>query len=104
MSPRNRTPDVELIDQETELELAELCRLCGISRELVFEWVEEGLVEPRGRERWRFPGREIGRLRMAGRLQQDFGLETPALPLVLDLLDEIETLRRQVRVLRRMIE
>lgn len=94
--------EVEVIEQETELQLSELCRACGVSREVVLEWVNEGVVEPRGQAPWRFPARQLGRLRRARRLQQDLELDSHTLPLVLDLLEEVERLRNEVRVLRRM--
>lgn len=97
-----RSFDIELIDRALDLE--ELCRLCDVAPELVIEWVAEGVVEPEGNRQWRFPVREIRRTRLAGRLQRDFELETQALPLVLDLLDEVETLQREVRVLRRLLD
>ncbi len=93
---------IEVLEQETELELNELCRVCDVSRELLIEWVNEGVVEPRGQAQWRFPARQLGRLRRARRLQQDLELESHALPVVLDLIDEVERLRREVRVLRRL--
>ena len=96
--------EVEVLEQETELQLSELCRVCGVSREVVVEWVNEGVVEPRGQEQWRFPARQLGRLRRARRLQQDLELDSQSLPLVLDLLEEVERLRNEVRVLRRLRE
>lgn len=97
-----RSIEIELIDHALDLE--ELCRLCNVEPEVVTEWVAEGVVEPEGSHQWRFPVREIRRTRIAGRLQRDFELDTPSLPLVLDLLDEVETLRREVRILRRLLD
>lgn len=104
MSRQGGKLQVELMDQEVELGMGDLCRLCGVSREVIVEWVDEGVVEPRGRDRWRFSGSQLRRVRLAGSLQHDLGLETPALPLVLDLLEEVDALRRQVRVLQRLVE
>ncbi len=94
--------EVELLEQETELQVSELCRICGVSRELLIEWVQEGVVEPRGEAQWRFPARQLRRIRRARRLQHDLELESHTLPLVLDLLEEVERLRNEVRVLRRL--
>ena len=94
--------EVEVLEQDTELQLAELCRVCNVSRELLIEWVNEGVVEPRGQAQWRFSVRQLARLRRARRLQQDLELESHALPLILDLIEEVERLRNEVRVLRRL--
>lgn len=95
---------VELLNRELELEAGEVGRLCGVSREVVIEWIEEGVAEPLDRERWRFSGHQIRRLRTAGRLQRDFDLDTSTLPLILDLVEEVEHLRRRVRVLQRLVD
>lgn len=95
----------EVIEGSVELELGELCRICGLSREIVVEWVDEGVIEPsRRRRQWHFSGSDLKRAYLARRLQRDLELETRTLPVVLDLIEELETLREENRVLRRMIE
>ncbi|MCC5864600.1 MAG: MerR family transcriptional regulator [Wenzhouxiangella sp.] len=88
------------------LDVSELCRVCELSQELLIEWVAEGVTEPRSSRsgEWRFGPRQLKRVRKARRLQADLGLETTALPLVLDLLDEVEQLRRRVRLLERLVD
>ena len=94
---------VEWLGHDAELGLPELCRICGISRELVTTWVEEGVIQPDGREQWRFSAGQLRRVQLACRLHQDLELHSSALPTVLDLIEEVERLRREVRVLRRML-
>jgi len=59
---------------------------------------EEGVIEPVGRspERWRFRGASLRRLRCAQRLQEDLGVNTAGIALVLDLMDELEQLRARL--------
>jgi chaperone modulatory protein CbpM len=74
--------------------------------ELLEEWVELGVVEPcslEGRQ-WRFRATQLRRVRIARRLQHDLGVEAEALPLVLDMLEELRQLRRKVRTLERLID
>ena len=89
----------EILEEQIELSLVELCRACRLSAEQVFELVEEGIVEPRGRQpaSWRFAGVSIQRVRRAQRLQQDLGVNTAGVALVLDLLDELEAMRLRLR-------
>ena len=106
MSRKDQQPVTEIIDQERELGLDELCRLCNLDTELMIEWVEEGVAEPRsgqGRD-WRFSARQLRRVTTARRLQRDLEVDTGDLPLVLDLLEELDQLRRQVRMLQRMLD
>jgi chaperone modulatory protein CbpM len=88
----------EVLDEEMELTLAELCRACRVPAERVFELVEVGVVEPLGREpgQWRFQGVSVRRVRCALRLERDLGVNTAGAALALDLLDEIEALRARL--------
>ena len=86
----------QLLDESLELELEEFCRMCQASEEFVLELVAEGVIEPRGRERsrWRFSGRSVRRTQVAVRLHEDLDVNLPGVALALDLLEEIERLRR----------
>lgn len=92
----------ELLDESIELTLAELCRACQLPAERIIEFVEEGIIEPRGREpsRWRFHAISIRRVRRAQRLKRDLGVNTPGVALALELLEELEQLRARLRDLR----
>ena len=85
-----------LLDDSVELSLTELCSSCGVSEQLVVEIVAEGIVEPRGSEprQWRFSGVAVSRVRRVVRLQYEFDVNLPGAALALDLLEEIERLRR----------
>lgn len=86
----------QLLDDSLELEFEEFCRICHASEEFVGELVAEGVLEPRGdnRSRWRFTGRSVRRTQVAIRLHQDLDVNLPGVALALDLLEEIERLRR----------
>jgi chaperone modulatory protein CbpM len=85
-----------LLDDSVELSLAELCTACRVSEELVIDIVAEGIVEPLGGERaqWRFSGVAVARIQRVIRLQQDFDVNLSGAALALELLEEIERLRR----------
>ena len=89
----------EVLDDDTELTLAELCRTCRLPAEEIFELVEHGVVEPVGRSPsgWRFHQVSIRRVRRAVRMERDLGLNAAGAALALDLLDELEALRARVR-------
>ncbi|MGD8208148.1 MAG: chaperone modulator CbpM [Chromatiales bacterium] len=95
-----------LLDEQTFVSLTELTRTCGVSVEQVRLMVGEGMLQPRGDgrpEQWRFSGLEVRRARRAMRLQRDLELNLAGTALALDLLDEIEQLRRRVRSLEQHI-
>jgi chaperone modulatory protein CbpM len=91
--------DVDLLDETVEFSLADLCRICGVHEQLVVEIVEEGIVEPRGRERggWQFSGIAVTRVQRVIRLQREFEVNLPGAALALELLDEIDRLKRRLR-------
>ena len=106
MDPSNKLPVAEIIGHDLNADLEQVCRLCGIDSEELFEWVRAGIAEPSGPEvgRWQFSAQQVRRVWVAGRLRRDLELDVHALPVVLDLIEEVETLRRRVRLLERVIE
>jgi len=88
-----------LLDDECSLTLAELSRACAMHGEWVMELVEEGILEPQGGElgQWRFPGSALRRAQVVRNLQRDLGVNLSGAALVLDLLEELESLRARLR-------
>ncbi len=86
----------ELIDDQGGFTLGQLCRLSRMSAEQIIELVDYGILEPQGRSlsSWRFSGASIHRARCAYRLQNDLGINVAGVALALDLLDELDRLRR----------
>lgn len=106
MTPLTPMPVAEIIGQELEADLEQVCRLCGLDSAELLDWVREGVAEPRAAEDkpWHFSARQVRRVFVAQRLKRDLELDTSALPVVLDLIEEVEILRRRVRLLERVIE
>ena len=90
-----------LLEDDYEVSTAELCRACSIHADWLIELVNEGILEPRGRNvtDWRFSGVEILRVHTVIRLQQDLQVNLAGAALALDLLDEIDSLRARLRAL-----
>ena len=86
----------QVVEEEVQMSLAELCHACGTERELVVQLVEHGVVEPQGAgpQAWVFAGTSLQRTRVALRLLRDLELNLPGAALAVDLLDEIARLRR----------
>ena len=81
---------------DLELSLRELCRICGVDAESIIDMVEEGVVEPEGADprHWRVHGTSVKRIQIVLRLQRDLRVNLAGAALVLDLLEELEALRR----------
>lgn len=89
----------EILEEDVELTLAQLCRSCRLPAEQVLALVEEGVIEPRGRNpaQWRFGGVSVRRVRCALRLERDLGVNAAGAALALDLLEELEAMRVRLR-------
>jgi chaperone modulatory protein CbpM len=87
--------------EDSDYSLLELCKICGISREAVIEMVDEGILEPKGGApaQWRFEGITLVRIQTVLHLQNDLHVNLPGAALALELMDELEELRRMQRLL-----
>ena len=95
---RNNVLQCEIIETRREMSLSDLCEVCTVTSERIVQLVDEGLVDPVGREpaEWRFSGRSVRRVVVAERLSRDLRLNAAGAALVLDLLDEVTQLRQRL--------
>ena len=91
-----------IVETEVHFTLHELGRASGAAVELLESLVHEGVLAPLGEspEHWRFEGIDLLRARKANRLVRDLELNAAAAALVLDLFDQIDGLRSQLRHLQ----
>lgn len=89
----------QVVDETVEFTLIELSRASGASEEELRLWVSEGVFEPTGEQpqEWRFSGAALRRVRTAQRLARDLQINPPGIALVLELLDEIDSLRARTK-------
>lgn len=103
MNTENSLPQfaICILEEQTQLTLADLCRACAVHAERIIELVDVGVLEPRGREpsRWIFGGASLHRARAALRLQHDLEIDLAGAALALELLDEIASLRARLRAM-----
>ncbi len=86
------------LDADTGLELEAFAAACGTETDFVRVLIDEGLLQPAAMQpAWRFGGEELARVRRIRRLQRDFDANLQSVAVMLDLLDEIERLRAQLR-------
>ena len=101
MQSENAPPSIVgiLIEEHTELTLDDVSGACAVTIESIVALVDEGVLEPHGGEprQWRFSGAQLRRATAALRLQHDLGVNAAGVALALDLLDEIDRLRAQLR-------
>jgi chaperone modulatory protein CbpM len=92
----------DIFEEYAVLSVDELSRLCSVDRTYIVELVEEGVlsvIEVTAPE-WRFPGAALRRARIALRLQRDLEINLAGVALALELLEELDGLRRELEVAR----
>ena len=89
-----------IIDEDNDCNLRQICRIFNIEEDTVLEMVAEGVVSPSGTTpgEWRFDYIAVQRITKTIRLQRDLHINLPGCALALDLLEELETLRRLQRL------
>ncbi|MFU8787380.1 MAG: chaperone modulator CbpM [Methylobacter sp.] len=89
--------------EDDSLTLEQLCHACDVHADWVISLVEESIIEPQGNEmhRWRFSGVSQVRVRSALRLHRDLGVNLAGIALALDLMEELDALREQLKIMKR---
>jgi chaperone modulatory protein CbpM len=92
----------EIFEEYAVLSVDELSRLCAVDRAYIVELVEEGVlsVTTVEAEQWRFAGTALRRARTALRLQRDLEINLPGVALALELMAELDALRRELSGLK----
>jgi len=86
-----------------QLTLEGLAACAGVHPALIRYFVEYGLLEPVAHTgtQWLFDTTCLARLRMIERLRRDLGANLAGIAVILDLLDRLTTLQREVEQWRR---
>jgi chaperone modulatory protein CbpM len=84
---------------EACLTLEQLSVACAVSPDWVAEHVRAGLLHApdEAQAGWRFSSRDLWRAREIRRLERDFDAVPELAALVVDLLEELDTVRAQLR-------
>lgn len=82
---------------------SEVCTLCRITVTTLSSYIEHGLIDELSDAESQFQQIHVIRILKANRLQRELELDIAHLALVIDLLDTIETQRRELDVLRKLV-
>ena len=88
-----------IFDETTILTLQDLCRMCAVDERHIVELVHEGVLTVIAIDaaEWHFTGAALRRARLALRLERDLEINLAGVALALDLMDEVELLRRELK-------
>ncbi|SMG66426.1 [weak similarity to] transcriptional regulator, MerR family [methanotrophic bacterial endosymbiont of Bathymodiolus sp.] len=94
-----------IVEEDSSVSFSQLCHCCSLSEEQITCMIEHGIIEPLEplltTSYWQFSGDCIIRIQTAVRLQHDLEINLAGTALALELLDEIKSLRQQVKSLQR---
>src|SRR5450631_1581504 len=91
-----------IFEESALLTVRDLSRMCAVDERHIVEFVEEGVlnvVEVNTTE-WHFTGSALRRARLALRLERDLELNLAGVALALDLMEELQHLRRELQARR----
>jgi chaperone modulatory protein CbpM len=88
----------EIFEQYAVLSVRDLSRMCTVETREIVELVEEGILNVAVNEsgEWQFSGEALRRARLALRLHRDLELNLAGVALALQLMAEIDGLRRAI--------
>ena len=94
-----------LMDENTTISFVEVCQQYQISEDLLLDMLEHGLIShvTPSIKKITFDLKMLSRIQSACRLQQDLGINLPGAVLALELRDELEQLREELRVLQHYV-
>lgn len=107
MAMKTRSDLIEIMNEETLFTLHEICERFGVRGEFIVELVDYGVITPlkeNSADDWVFDAAALARLSRALRLQHDLEINLPGIAISLDLLDDVQRLRRQVSLLDRQLK
>jgi chaperone modulatory protein CbpM len=90
-----------IFDETAVLSIHDLSRMCAVDERHIVEFVEEGVLNVVGAgSEWYFSAAAVRRARLALRLERDLELNLAGVALALDLIEQLEHLRRELRTRR----
>lgn len=93
-------PIVEATSELREgLTLDDVCRTCAVQASFLMDLLEEGVLEPvegHSPDNWRFTSVQVQHVSVAWRLHRDLGVNPAGTAVVLQLLEEVQTLRAEL--------
>lgn len=80
-------------------------RVAGVTAERLENWIAQGWVDPaRGESDFEFEEIDVARVDLIRQLRDELAIDRESMPVVLSLLDQVYSLRRELRCVLRALE
>jgi chaperone modulatory protein CbpM len=102
MSSQDQPLSGAIFEETALLTVKDLSRMCAVDERHIVEYVEEGVlhVVHIDTTEWHFTGAALRRARLALRLERDLELNLAGVALALELMEELEHVRRELKAKR----
>jgi chaperone modulatory protein CbpM len=77
--------------------LEEVCKVCGISEDIIIYFIEEEWIHPIDVDHKIFDEEDIARVRLIKELREDLGVNDEAVPIILNLIDQLNLLQSKFK-------
>src|SRR5215471_6017363 len=97
--------EAHILGEGDWIAVGEICQLCRLDLEAVMELAQLGIVSSRERApgEWQVAATALPRLRVAGRLMRDLGVNVSGAALAVELLEAQRELEVRLRHLERLV-
>jgi len=92
------TFSAEGVDEQSTFDLQQFAQACGQSPDWILQLIEYDILSVENTpEAHQFMSEDVARARKAYRLQRDFDASLAAVAVMLDLIDDVQQLRKQLK-------
>lgn len=88
------------------MDIAELCVASCLPELVIVQIIEHGIVEPEGETaaEWVFDMAMLISIKQAYRLHRELAVDWPGIAVAMDLLEQLESVKRENELLRRQLQ
>lgn len=80
--------------------IEEVSDYCGVPREIILKFIEEEWVRPLDVETPVLDEEDVARVKLIWKLREDFGVNDEAIPIILNLIDQINLMHLELKKFR----
>ncbi len=77
-------------------DLAQVCEICRVHEDLIFRFVSYSWIKPAQENI--FDREDLARIRLIHQLQEHFGVNDEAVSIVLNLVDQLNRIHREIKI------
>lgn len=80
--------------------LEQACQECGIEKEVVAHFIQEEWIHPVNLDDFELDEEDLARIKLIKELSEDFGVNEESLPIILQLLDQLNRMHLELNKLQ----